>query len=136
MNPIQTYQGIIYPWHCDHMGHMNVQYYVAMFDQATWSLMSQLGMTSQYIQNNKVGMVALEQHIKYLKELLPGNSIRIETEIIEIKDKTIRFKHVMINTETEEIASEAVMLGLHIDRAIRKSKKLPTFVAEKFNSWN
>jgi len=35
-----TYRGIVYPWHCDHMGHMNVMWYVAKFDEATWTLMA------------------------------------------------------------------------------------------------
>src|SRR3954452_23114384 len=29
-----TYKGAIYPWHCDHMGHMNVMWYVGKFDEA------------------------------------------------------------------------------------------------------
>jgi acyl-CoA thioesterase FadM len=27
---------VVYPWHCDHMGHMNVMWYVGKFDEATW----------------------------------------------------------------------------------------------------
>jgi acyl-CoA thioesterase FadM len=33
---IDTYRGVVYPWHCDHMGHMNVMWYVGKFDEATW----------------------------------------------------------------------------------------------------
>ena len=25
---VETYRGAVYPWHCDHMGHMNVMWYV------------------------------------------------------------------------------------------------------------
>jgi acyl-CoA thioester hydrolase len=28
---IETYRGAIYPWHCDHMGHMNVMWYVGKY---------------------------------------------------------------------------------------------------------
>jgi len=93
---IKTFQGTIYPWNCDHMGHMNVQFYVAKFDQATWNLVAQIGLTSSYFRQNNKGMVALEQNIKYKKELIPGDNIFIESEIIEIKEKTIRFIHVMM----------------------------------------
>ena len=31
-----TYRGVVYPWDCDHMGHMNVMRYVGKFDEATW----------------------------------------------------------------------------------------------------
>jgi hypothetical protein len=28
----ESFRGVVYPWHCDHLGHMNVQHYVGMFD--------------------------------------------------------------------------------------------------------
>ncbi len=31
---IETYRGTIYPWHCDHLGHLTVMHYVGFFDQA------------------------------------------------------------------------------------------------------
>ena len=36
MTPIVTYRGTVFPWHCDHMGHMNVMWYTGKFDEATW----------------------------------------------------------------------------------------------------
>ena len=41
-----TYRGTIYPWHCDHMGHMNVMWYVGKFDEATWQLLAAVGLTA------------------------------------------------------------------------------------------
>ena len=35
---IHTYRGTVMQWHCDHMGHMNVMWYVGKFDEATWNL--------------------------------------------------------------------------------------------------
>ena len=40
-----TYRGTVYPWQCDHMGHMNVMWYVGKFDEATWHLLALLGLT-------------------------------------------------------------------------------------------
>ena len=34
--PVITYRGTVYPWQCDHMGHMNVMWYVGKFDEASW----------------------------------------------------------------------------------------------------
>ena len=28
-----TYRGVVYPWQCDHMGHMNVMWYAGKFDE-------------------------------------------------------------------------------------------------------
>src|SRR6185295_20168046 len=38
MSGLLTYRGAVYPWHCDHMGHMNVMWYVGKFDEANWNL--------------------------------------------------------------------------------------------------
>ena len=32
MSAILSYKGTVYPWHCDHMGHMNVMWYAGKFD--------------------------------------------------------------------------------------------------------
>jgi acyl-CoA thioester hydrolase len=34
-----SYRGAVYPWQCDHMGHMNVMWYVGKFDKATWNFL-------------------------------------------------------------------------------------------------
>ena len=38
-----TYRGTVYPWQCDHVGHMNIMWYVGKFDEATWHLFHELG---------------------------------------------------------------------------------------------
>lgn len=40
-----TYRGVVYPWQCDHMGHMNVMWCVGKFDEATWQFFSTFGLT-------------------------------------------------------------------------------------------
>ena len=125
---IRTYQGTIYPWNCDHMGHMNVQFYVAKFDQATWNLMALLGLTTEYFKKEKKGCVALEQHLKYLNEVVAGDNIIVESEILEIKEKIILFNHYMMKLSSKEVVSETNLTGLHMDTELRKACPLPDFV--------
>ena len=39
-----TYRGTVYPWQCDHVGHMNVMWYVGQFDEANWNLLARIGL--------------------------------------------------------------------------------------------
>lgn len=130
---IRTYQGTVYPWNCDHMNHMNVQFYVEKFDQATWNMFSALGITSKYMKENNCGMVALEQNIKYLREVVAGDNLGIDSQIIEISGKKIRFKHLMKNLEDGTLISESELFGLHIDTVKRKGIEIPDFVSKKWN---
>jgi len=54
---VETYRGTVYPWHCDHMNHMNVMWYVGKFDEATWNFFALLGATPSYLRGNGRGMV-------------------------------------------------------------------------------
>ncbi|MBI5909808.1 MAG: acyl-CoA thioesterase [Betaproteobacteria bacterium] len=92
---IETYRGVVYPWQIDHMDHMNVQFYTACFDAATWHLFAALGMTPGYLKQNRRGMAAVEQRTLYKRELHAGALIRITSELLEMKPKTMRFMHRM-----------------------------------------
>jgi acyl-CoA thioester hydrolase len=118
---IKTYKGVVYPWECDHMGHLNVQFYAAKFDEATWQLFGAIGMVSEYLRDNNRGMVAVEQKTKYKKEIIAGDLIEIESSILEIKHKSIRFLHIMKKSYTNEIIAETELTGIHINIIERKS---------------
>src|SRR4051794_17400347 len=65
-----TYRGTVHQWHCDHMGHMNVMWYVGKFDEATWNFGAMMGLTGEYLKATHRGMAAVEQRIAYRREAL------------------------------------------------------------------
>src|SRR4029453_4494517 len=92
---VDTYRGAVYPWHCDHMGHMNVMWYVGKFDEATWQFFASLGLSPRWLRENTRGMAALEQRIAYRRELHAGDVVVVRTGVLEVRDKVIRFAHQM-----------------------------------------
>jgi acyl-CoA thioester hydrolase len=128
---IETYRGVVYPWQMDHMDHMNVQFYTARFDEATWHLFAALGMSTGYFRQNKRGMAALEQRTLYKKELHAGDLIRISSELLEAKPKTIRFMHRMYNTESGEEVATTELVGAHIDTDARKAVPFPEEIVRR-----
>jgi len=107
------------------MGHMNVMWYAGKFDEATWHLLSSLGLTPSHFREQGVGMVAIEQHTKYKRELLAGDTVTIRSTVSEVNDKTLRMVHEMRNDQTGEIAATTSILGLYIDATARKARALP-----------
>ena len=63
-----TYRGTVYPWHCDHVGHMNVMWYVGKFDEANWNLFARIGLTPSYLRESGRGVVAVQQSTAYKRE--------------------------------------------------------------------
>jgi acyl-CoA thioester hydrolase len=128
---IETYRGVVYPNQIDHMDHMNVQWYTSKFDEATWHLVSAVGITNKYMHDNQRGMAALEQITKYKSEIIAGDLLVIKSKILEVKDKTLRFLHIMYNAETEKEVSTSELLGVHLDRMKRKSCIFPNNIRAK-----
>jgi acyl-CoA thioester hydrolase len=116
-----TYRGTVYPWHCDHVGHMNVMWYVGKFDEATWNFFARLGLTPAYLRESGRGMAAVQQNISYKRELVAGDIVEVRSLLLEMRDKSIRFVHEMRSAETGEIAATCELTGVHLDRKARKS---------------
>ena len=126
MSPLtETYRGVVYPWHCDHMGHMNVMWYVGKFDEATWNLFAAMGVTAAFLRENKRGMAAVQQNISYKRELVAGDTLTVHSAFVEVRDKVARFVHEMRHGETGELAAICMLTGVHIDAEARKSCPFP-----------
>jgi len=125
---IETYRGAVYPWHCDHMGHMNVMWYVGKFDEATWNLFAQLGVTPAFLRDNARAMAAVQQNITYKRELLAGDVVAVRSGMLEIRDKVAKFVHEMRDAQTGEVSAVCVLTAVHMDNVVRKSTTFPAEV--------
>lgn len=128
---METYRGVVYPWECDHMGHMNVQFYVAKFDAATWQVFGAVGLTPNELRATSRGMAAVEQTINYETELLPGDLVAVGSVLLDVSTKTIRFRHTMTNIVTGHLSATADMVAVHVDLEARTSCPLPDPVVRR-----
>ena len=126
-----TYRGVVYPSQCDQMGHMNVMWYVGKFDEATWQLLTSLGLAPSRLQKENRGMVAAEQHIEYKRELRAGDVVTVRSAVLDVKDKVIRFTHEMTNDETGEVAAVTILVGIYFDTVARKAISMPADIRER-----
>jgi acyl-CoA thioester hydrolase len=120
-----TYRGTVYPSQCDHMGHMNVMWYVGKFDEASWQLLAALGLTAARFKRDGIGMAAVDQQIKYKRELHAGDVVTIRSSVLNVTERSIRLVHEMRNDETGEIAAITILVGVHIDTTLRQACPLP-----------
>jgi len=128
---VETYRGTVYPWHCDHMGHMNVMWYVGKFDEATWQLFTMLGLSPGWLRDNRRGMVALDQRIAYQRELHAGDTVVVRSAVLEVRDKVIRFAHQMFDVASGELCAVTQLVGGHLDTDLRKTTPLPEEVRRR-----
>jgi acyl-CoA thioester hydrolase len=126
-----TYRGVVHPWHCDMMGHMNVVWYVSKFDEASWQIASMLGLTSSYFLKKHMGIAAVQQNITYKSEIVAGSTLTVRSGVLEIKEKVMRLVHEMRNDTTGEIAAMMVMTVVHFNTQKRKSCPFPKDILKR-----
>lgn len=120
-----TYRGVVYPSQCDHMGHMNVAFYVAKFDEATWHVFRLCGITGTYLRDNRKVMAGVHQDITYRRELVPGDTVRIESRIVEVGARKLTWAHEMYDDVTNENVASCELTAVHIDAETRKATVFP-----------
>jgi acyl-CoA thioester hydrolase len=128
---VDTYRGAVYPWHCDHMGHMNVMWYVGKFDEATWQFFTLLGLTPEFLRERGRGMAAVEQRIAYQRELVAGDVVTVRTGVLEVRDRAVRFVHEMRNAASGDVAAVTALAAVHLDTAERRATALPQGVKQR-----
>lgn len=126
-----THRGTIYPWQCDHMGHMNVMWYSGKFDEASWQILASLGLTSPRFRKEGMRMAAVEQRIEYKRELQAGDTVTIRSRVLEVGNRSIRFSHEMNNDETGETAAISVIAGVYFNAKTKMALPLPEDVRER-----
>jgi len=120
---VETYRGVAYPWHCDSMGHMNTQFYAAMYDSATFHLLSRLAPYTE-LEKRKFGWADVRQLIEYKNEVRAGALIVIRTVLRRLGNKSIECLHEMRNAETDTLHSTSENVVVLFDLAKRAAAPL------------
>lgn len=128
-----THQSIVLEEHLDEMGHMNVMWYTHFFDRGTWRFFESIGMGLAYFERKNAGAFALEQHTRYLAEARLGQAITVRTRALGRSAKRFHFIHFMTLDESGVLSATTELVGIHIDRATRRSSPIPESIAAVFD---
>jgi acyl-CoA thioester hydrolase len=122
---IETFRAVVYPWHCDHQGHMTTMHYVGMFDAAFWHLLSAQGFTRAFLAEHKTGFADVRDTIQYLAELEVGSPVAIESGITKVGNTSVISFNRMLETETGRLAATSEKVTVYFDLEARQKTSLP-----------
>ncbi len=122
---VETFKGAILSSEYDPEAHMNSQTYVSRFDQATWFLLSSIGVTPDKMREAKQRVAIVRQGFQYLRELKGGDLVEIKSGFVAVGKKYIRFHHRMFNTVSGELVASSDCTGVLADLSSGKAVTLP-----------
>lgn len=104
----------------DYNEHMNVAFYLKAFDDASEAFIALAGMGAAYTRATKLSWVALESHLGFVREALLGDTLRIESRVLELDRTKLHLAQVMYRDQTLLATHEQV--GLHFDTVARRAR--------------
>ena len=115
-----TSQKIKKDW-TDYNGHMNVAYYVLIFDvYGAEMLMEKFDMGESAAKKDKKSTMVVQSHITYDHELMEGEEVDINLIYFNHDKKRLIYKLEMVHKEKKFLASTIEVLSLHVDLKERK----------------
>jgi len=111
-------------WECDSNRHMNVMYYINKFEHAGRNFSLELGF-DELGDSDVMGMVVLEQHIKYLKEVFEDDLLFIESTLLSVGNKAFTVLHQMFNAKTKVLVCEMKIVLVLFDKINRSALPMP-----------
>lgn len=117
----------------DIMGHMNVMWYIHLFDYATRNLFASFGLGADYIERTGMGSFALESHIRYLVEVRLGELVTVRSRLMDRGDKTLHFMHFMVRERDAALSATIEVVGAHSDLTKRTIAPFTPEILEKLD---
>ena len=119
---------IIKDW-TDYNGHMNVAYYVLIFDiYGAEKLMTEFRMGEDSAKTTSKSTMVVESHITYNQEVKEGDEVDVNLIYFDHDKKRLLYKLEMIHKSKKYLVSTIESLSLYVDL---KERKVAEFENEK-----
>jgi acyl-CoA thioester hydrolase len=118
--PLDLHRDFVRDEWIDYNGHMNVAFYVLVFDQATDAFLDYIGLDRAYRDHSKTTTFTAEGHITYDREVMRGDPLRVTTQLLGYDEKRLHHFHAMYHAEKGYLASTCEFLSLNIDSTRRR----------------
>lgn len=129
--PFETYRAEVLPAWIDHNNHMNMGYYVVVFDEATGGFFRAVGLGEEYRRRNNATTFSLEAHVNYVREVKLGDPLRFTTRLIDFDAKRMHYFHEMYHATEGFLAATNELISLHVSQETRRAAPMTDEVLQR-----
>ena len=134
---------IIKEW-VDYNNHLNMAYYVLIFDQACEVLLEKVKMGAESAKTEKRRTMVVETNTKYISEVKEGNEVDTMLTFFDHDKKRLHLKLEIIEKKTKKVSASIEWLSLYVNLETRKvtefeNKKVAlmnNFIEQNKNNFN
>jgi acyl-CoA thioester hydrolase len=132
--PFDVYRDRVRPEWIDHNGHMNMGYYLVVFDLATDEFFRWVGLDEAHRRTGGVTTFSLETHVTYQREVREGDPLRFTTRLIGFDAKRLHYFHEMWHAEAGYLAATNELMSLHVSLETRRGTPMAPEVLDRLGA--
>jgi acyl-CoA thioester hydrolase len=114
-----TTKKIIKEW-TDYNKHMNLSYYILVFDLGAEVILSKFKMGEHSAKTTKKSTMVVETHTIYNQEVKEGDQVDVYLCHFDHDNKRLHYKLEMYNKAKNTLSATTEVLSLYIDLNVRK----------------
>ena len=119
MSLLLTTKKIINEW-TDYNNHMNLSYYILLFDMGAEQMLSKFHMGEHSAKTTKMSTMVVETHTTYNNEVKEGEEVEINLSYFDHDKKRLHYKLEMYEKNKKTLSATTEVLALYIDLNLRK----------------
>ena len=119
MSIVLTTKKIIKEW-IDYNGHMNLSYYILVFDKGAEVILSKFKMGEQSAKITKRSTMVVETYTNYIKEVKENDEVNISLTHLDHDKKRLHYKLEMHSKSDNLLSASTEVLALYINLDERK----------------
>ena len=123
----------------DYNNHMNMAYYVLVFDQVWENMLEKFKMGENSAKTKNMSTMVVETYTAYNNEVKEGDEVEVNLTFFDHDKKRLHFKMEMIEKSSKKLSATLEMLSLYIDlnkRKVAEFKKEKIEIMDQFIELN
>lgn len=129
--PFDRYRARVRPEWIDSNHHMNMGYYVVVFDLATDEWFAWVGLDAAHRAAQRVTTFCLEAHVTYHREVREGDPLRFTTRLLGFDARRLHYFHEMHHAEAGFLAATNELMSLHVSLETRRAAPMAPEILER-----
>ena len=121
----ETTRSVVFPWHCDHYGHLNARWYVHHFDDSAFHIWTMAGCPHARNRAGGVDTVVARYTVNYLREMQAGQLLVVRCAFTRVGNRSVTHLHRMFDADHGTLHASLECVEVFFDPGTRSSMPMP-----------
>jgi acyl-CoA thioester hydrolase len=109
----------------DRNGHVNVQYYLKLYELGGYEILEDADLGGNYLEQNQYGLFDFENHLSFRAEIHVGDRVSTYNRLLAMNHKRFHGMYLIVNDTRKQLACTVEYVTGGVDLRNRRTAVFP-----------